>query len=414
MNNIAGRRKRERMFIFGATCCISISILFLVGLLADVAWKGWRGMISSSIALEVHLDKSTLGNIDNTLDYYTLIRKSLQERFPEATTRKEKKQLNELISFSSALQVMEAVKEEKSFIITQTDKRKTFWLQAASIADLYLKGSLDTDIPESKRRIKDQQIAWLEELRANGQTKLSFNTKFFTNSDSRDPEQAGIYSALVGTAMSILVAFLASFPLAVLAALYLEMFAPRNRWFDFIEININNLAAVPSVIFGVLGLAVFINIFSLPRSSPLVGGLVLAMMTLPTIVITSRAALSAVPPSLLDAALSLGATRMQGVVHHVLPAAVPGILTGTILGMARALGETAPLLAIGMLAFITKAPSSFTDSATMLPAQVFLWASSPERGFVERTAAAIITLMVFLIAMNATAVYLRKRWEIKW
>ena len=209
------------------------------------------------------------------------------------------------------------------------------------------------------------------ELKSADQTQLSFNRRFFTNADSRDPELAGIKAALIGSALSLLVAFLVSFPIAVFAALYLEMFAPRNRWFDFIEININNLAAVPSIIFGVLGLAIFINFFGLPRSSPLVGGLVLSMMTLPTIIIASRAALAAVPPSMLSAALSLGATRMQGVWHHVLPSAMPGVLTGAIIGMARALGETAPLLVIGMVAFIAEAPAGFADSATALPAQVF-------------------------------------------
>ena len=225
---------------------------------------------------------------------------------------------------------------------------------------------------------------------------------------------AGIGSALRGSFLTLLLTFLLSFPTAVLAALYLEMFAPRNRWFDFIEININNLAAVPSVIFGLLGLTVFISFFGMPRSSSLVGGMTLSLMTLPTVIIAARAAIRAVPPSLLAGAMSLGATRMQGVFHHVVPAAMPGILTGTIIGMAQALGETAPLLMIGMLAFITEAPTGFTDAATALPTQIFLWANNPERAFAEHAAAAIVCLLLFLILMNATATVIRRRMEIKW
>ena len=237
---------------------------------------------------------------------------------------------------------------------------------------------------------------------------------FFTAGDSRDPERAGIWGAVVGSVLTLSVTLVLAFPLGVATAVYMEEFAPRNRWTDLIEVNINNLAAVPSIVFGLLGLAVFINFFGLPRSAPLVGGLVLTLMTLPTIIIASRAALAAVPPSIREAALGMGASRMQMVVHHVLPLAMPGVLTGTIIGMARALGETAPLLMIGMVAFIVDVPKSLTDPATALPVQIYLWVDSPERAFVERTSAAIMVLLGFLIAMNALAVYLRRRLERRW
>ena len=244
--------------------------------------------------------------------------------------------------------------------------------------------------------------------------KKRFNTTFFTAGDSREPELAGILGAAAGSFFTLVVTLLLSFPIGVAAAVYLEEFAPKNRWTDLIEVNINNLAAVPSIIFGLLGLAVFLNFFGLPRSAPVVGGLVLTLMTLPVIIIASRSALKSVPPSIREAALGVGASEMQMVAHHVLPLALPGMLTGTIIGMARALGETAPLLMIGMVAFIVDIPAGFTDPATALPVQIYLWADSPERAFVERTSGAIIVLLAFLIIMNAVAVILRKRYERRW
>jgi phosphate transport system permease protein len=232
-----------------------------------------------------------------------------------------------------------------------------------------------------------------------------------TGGDSREPERAGIWGAVVGSFYTLVLTLLLSFPIGVASAIYLEEFAPRNRWTDLIEVNINNLAAVPSVVFGLLGLAVFIGILGLPRSSPLVGALVL---TLPTIIIASRAALKAVPPSIREAALGMGASKIQMVTHHVIPLALPGMLTGTIIGMARALGESAPLLMIGMVAFIVDIPKGITDAATVLPVQVFLWSDSPERGFVEKTSGAIIVLLAFLVVMNTAAVILRKKFERRW
>jgi phosphate transport system permease protein len=243
---------------------------------------------------------------------------------------------------------------------------------------------------------------------------MQFNSDFFTKGDSREAESAGIWGAVVGSFYTMIVTLLLSFPLGVAAAVYLEEFAPQNRWTDLIEVNINNLAAVPSIVFGLLGLAVFINFFGLPRSVPLVGGLVLTLMTLPTIIIASRAALKAVPPSIREAALGVGASPLQAITMHVLPLAMPGMLTGTIIGMAQALGESAPLLMIGMVAFIVDIPHGVTDPAAVLPVQIYLWADSPERAFVERTSAAILVLLGFLIVMNALAVLLRKRFERRW
>jgi phosphate transport system permease protein len=262
--------------------------------------------------------------------------------------------------------------------------------------------------------LTDDQIAWVDALKKDGQLKLGFNTAFFTGGDSREPEQAGVWGAVVGSLYTLAVTLLLSFPIGVAAAIYLEEFAPRNRWTDLIEVNINNLAAVPSIVFGLLGLAMFLNFFGMPRSAPLVGGFVLTLLTLPTIIIAGRAALKAVPPSIREAALGMGASKLQMVGHHVLPLAMPGILTGTIIGMARALGETAPLLMIGMVAFIVDVPRSLSDPATVLPVQIYLWADSPERAFLERTSAAIIVLLGFLIIMNATAVILRNRYERRW
>lgn len=274
---------------------------------------------------------------------------------------------------------------------------------------------LELTIPEANRRkLQDQEASWLLTLEAQEIMSLNFNTTLFTSGDSREPEQAGIWGAVVGSFFTLIVTLLLSFPIGVMTAVYLEEFAPKNRITDFVEVNINNLAAVPSIVFGLLGLAVFLNFFGLPRSAPVVGGMVLTLMTLPTIIIASRAALKAVPPSIREAALGMGASRLQAMTHHTLPLAMPGMLTGTIIGMAQALGETAPLLMIGMVAFIADIPGGPTDPSTVLPVQIYLWADSPERAFVERTSAAIMVLLGFLISMNLLAVVLRKRFERRW
>jgi phosphate transport system permease protein len=297
---------------------------------------------------------------------------------------------------------------------TLMGKSVDVWLVSSDDVDMFEKGYISRDDVEDDRRVKDDQVAWLDAFRREGRIDKRVNWALFTAGDSREPELAGIRGAIVGSLLTLIVTLLLSFPIGVLAATYLEEFAPENRWTDLIEVNINNLAAVPSILFGLLGLAVFLNWFGMPRSAPLVGGLVLALMTLPTIIIAARSALKAVPPSIREAALGVGASHLQVVTHHVLPLAMPGILTGTIIGMARALGETAPLLMIGMVAFVVDVPAGVTDPATALPVQIFIWADSPERAFVAKTAAAILVLLAFLIMMNGAAVVMRRRFERRW
>jgi phosphate transport system permease protein len=340
-------------------------------------------------------------------DYQRLVRDAMSALFPEVMARAELRDLYALMSPGAGLEL-------RTYVVANPQEIGTtisVWLLADDDVDVLVKGHVSRDLPEGDRRIDDRQLGWLTALEGLDRVALRFNRYFFTAGDSRDPELAGIWSATVGSFYMLLVTLLLSFPLGVATAIYLEEFARRNRWTDLIEVNINNLAAVPSIVFGLLGLALFINMFGLPRSAPLVGGLVLSLMTLPVIIIASRAALTAVPPSIREAALGLGASKMQMVLHHVLPLAMPGMLTGTIIGMARALGESAPLLMIGMVAFIVDIPDSPLDPSTALPVQVYLWADSPERAFVERTSAAIIVLLLFLLVMNAVAILLRKRFE---
>ena len=410
------RYARERRFQWYGRLAVLTGFVFLFILLFDIVSKGYPAFTQQYIKVEVDFDRGQLGlGADASAeqiaaaDYLALIKRSLREMFPEASSRAAKKQLYRLVSMGAEYQLRDMVMDDPG-LLGQT---REIWLQAHSEAGSYLKGQVDADSDQADRKVKDQQILWLDQLRAEGRTESRFNSTFFTAGDSREPEMAGIKVALYGSFFTLLVTFFIAFPIGVSAAVYLEEFAPRNRITDLIEININNLAAVPSIVFGLLGLAVFINFFELPRSAPLVGGIVLSLMTLPTIIITSRAAIQSVSPSIREAALGVGASRLQTVFHHVLPVAMPGILTGSIIGMAQALGESAPLLMIGMVAFIMDAPTGVTDPATVLPVQIYLWADSPERGFTEKTSAAIMVLMGFLIIMNALAVYLRKRFELK-
>lgn len=410
------RYARERRFQWYGRIAVLIGFVFLFILLSDIFIKGTPAFTQQYIKLPINFDPELLGisakptpdEISNA-DYAAVIKSSLRTKFPDVTNAQEKKQLYRLISLSGEYALRDMVILDPKLIGTTTE----VWLQAHSEAGSYLKGQVDADTPEAERRVKDIQVAWLDTLREEGRTESRFNSTFFMAGDSREPEMAGIKAALYGSFFTMLVTFFLAFPIGVMAAIYLEEFAPRNRMTDLIEININNLAAVPSIVFGLLGLAVFINFFGLPRSAPLVGGLVLALMTLPTIVITSRAAIQSVSPSIREAALGVGASKIQTVFHHVLPVAMPGVLTGSIIGMAHALGETAPLLMIGMVAFIMNAPSGITDASTVLPVQIYLWADSPERGFTEKTSAAIMVLMGFLILMNGLAIYLRRRFELK-
>ena len=291
---------------------------------------------------------------------------------------------------------------------------KSVWVLASGNVDAFEKGRIDRALPQANRQISDQQIAWIDKLTGEGVMQKLLNAGLFTNTASSQPETAGLAVALLGSFYIMLIVALLSVPLGVAASIYLEEFAPKNRFTDLIEVNINNLAAVPSIVFGLLGLAVFINFAGLPRSASLVGGLVLTLRTLPTVIIATRAAITAVPPSIRQAALAVGASKVQTIFHHVLPLSLPGIITGTILGLIQALGETAPLLMIGMVAFVVDIPKSPLDPATALPVQIYMWATEAERGFVEKTAGATIVLLVIIAVMNIIAMILRRRYERKW
>jgi phosphate transport system permease protein len=410
------RYAREKRFQWYGRLAVLAGFAFLFILLFDIVSKGIPAFTQQYLLVPVTFDADRLG-IDATsdeedlarADYAGLIKSSLRELFPEVTKRGDKRMLYRLVSIGAEYDLRDMLADDPGLL----GETRDVWLMAHSEAASYLKGQVSRDAPEAERRVRDVQMDWLDRLVAEDRTESRFNVLFFTAGDSREPELAGIRAALTGSFFTLLVTFLLAFPIGVAAAIYLEEFAPKNRITDLIEININNLAAVPSIVFGLLGLAVFINFFELPRSAPLVGGIVLSLMTLPTIIITSRAAIQAVSPSIREAALGVGASRLQTVFHHVLPVAMPGILTGSIIGMAQALGESAPLLMIGMVAFIMDVPGGVTDPSTVLPVQIFLWADSPERGFTEKTSAAIMVLMGFLIVMNALAIYLRRRFESK-
>lgn len=415
--SLGKRYAREKRFRRFGIIAIVASLSFLAVLIISITARGLPAFKQTFINLDVTLDANTLGVAENpdedTLrraNYNGAIKNSLQELFPDVKKRKDKKALYKFVSNGGQYDLQAKVMADPA-LIGQTIN---VWLPVGDDASGYLRGHIDTTVPEKKRRFKDNQITWIEELKSDDRIQTKFNRTFFSRGDSREPELAGIKGSLFGSILTLLVTLTLSFPIAVATAIYLEEFAPKNRWTDIIEVNINNLAAVPSIVFGLLGLAIFINFFHLPRSAPIVGGLVLSLMTLPTIIISARAALKSVPPSIRDAALGLGASKLQVVFHHVLPLAMPGILTGTIIGMAQALGETAPLLMIGMVAFIVDVPTTLTDPATVLPVQIFQWADLPEKGFVEKTSAAIMVLLGVLIAMNAIAVLLRRRFERKW
>ncbi len=408
---LASRYRKEKRFRFYGLAAIVASLLFLCLLLGSIVAKGYTAFRQSYILLDIHFDTAVL-DVNNlaTANYGALVRDATLALFPQVESRQDKRLVAKLVSTGAAYQLQAMVMAKPELIGTT----RSLWVVADDEVDMFVKGHIPRDVPESERRVSDQQAGWIDQLLETGRLRLQFNTIFFTAGDSREPELAGIRGAVMGSFFTLIVTLVLSFPMGVAAAVYLEEFAPKNRWTDLIEVNINNLAAIPSIVFGLLGLAVFLNFMSLPRSASLVGGLVLTLMTLPTIIIASRASLKSVPPSIREAALGVGASKMQTIGHHVLPLAMPGMLTGAIIGMARALGETAPLLMIGMVAFIVDVPGGFRDPATVLPVQIYLWADSPERAFVERTSAAIMVLLLLLLTMNAAAVFLRNKFERRW
>ncbi len=411
---VARRYRAERRFRFYGIAAIGFAALFLVILFADILSRGIPGFFHHRVGIQVTLDPATLDIGDKrdpdalrAADYRAVIREALQALFPDVTGRAERRQLAGFVATNAGAEIARRVIAEPYIIGSKINVN----LPVSAEADLYYKGKIKAG---PGQQLSAETGVLLDRLRANAFVSQDFAWNFLENGASREPEQAGILAALVGSALTMLVTLLLCLPTGVAAAIYLEEFAPKNRLTDIIEVNINNLAAVPSIIFGLLGLAVFLAMFGMPRSSSLVGGLVLALLVLPTIIIASRAALKAVPPSIREAALGIGASRQQAIFHHVLPLAMPGILTGTIIGMAHALGETAPLLLIGMVAFIVDVPGGVTDAATVLPVQIYQWSTFPEAAFQAKTAAGIIVLLVFLFLMNGAAILLRKRFERRW
>jgi phosphate transport system permease protein len=405
------RRGRERLLRAAGVGAVVIAIGMLAVLFTSIILQGDSAFLQTRIALEVDFDLDTLG-VDSAErealedgSYRSLLHQALYDRFGRPASREARDQLTAMISDDAVYRLRDRVLSNPDLI----GKTQRIWMPAASEVDLIAKGVVPRDLPEADRLVSDRVLGWMGELRDAGDLKTVFNTDFFTRTDSREPEVAGIRGAVVGSALMLVVTLVTALPVGLAAAVYLEEFAPKNRWTEIIDVNIRNLAAVPSILFGLLGLAVFVRLFGMPRSTPLVGGLVLALLVLPTIIIAARAAIQAVPPSLREAAEQLGASRMQTTFLTVLPNALPGILTGTIISMAEALGETAPLLMIGMVAFIAEMPTDFNDPAAPLPVLVYLWSTSPERGFLEKTAAAILVLLAFLLVMNALAVWLRMR-----
>ena len=418
LKRLKKRHAKEKRFKAFGVLAISIAGMALVWLLFSVIGSGYKAFYQHEMTMEVELTESVLdptGARDpdalRKANYRKIIQDTLYERFPDVTDRKAKGELFNVISSSGAPNLIRQMTYNNPDLVGQS---LTIKVPTSDDVDQLLKGNIDRDVPHDRRQVSDQQIAWVDQLVETGEIKSAFNIRFFTSPDSRDAELAGIGGAFIGSLMTLFVTACLAIPIGIGAAIWLDEFAPKNRFVDFIEININNLAAVPSIIFGVLGLAIFINFFGMPRSAPLVGGLVLGLRALPTVIIATRATLLAVPQSIRDGAMSVGASHVQAVFHHKLPHAGPGILTGSIIAMAQALGETAPLLMIGMVAFLTEIPKGVTDSATVLPVQIFIWAGNAERAWVEKTSAAIIILLLVLVLINGFAIWLRNRLEKRW
>jgi len=374
------RHAKANMFKYFAISSLVVSLLFLTLFLTDMVIKGSTAVQQTYVQVEVSYNEKSAKSYRKAVD---------------------RKYLN-LVSRAALREIPMQIQNDPSLMNTT----KLIWMLADDQVDMYMK--------DYYYKLKSKDLKTLEELVRNDRLEKKFNTVFFTQGDSKTPEYSGILSAMVGTIMTLLVAMLVAFPVGVATAVYLEEFSTQGKWSEFLEVNINNLAAIPSILFGLLGLAIFINLFGLPRSSALVGGLTLALMTLPIIVVSSRAALRSVPASIRQAGYGLGLTKVQVVKDHVLPLAFPGIMTGSIIGLAQAMGETAPLIIVGMIAFIPDSPSTIFEAATVMPAQIFTWAGMPERAYIERTAAGILVLLTVLISLNTLAVYLRKKFEVKW
>ena len=410
------RHSAEKRFRFYGLASIFFALLFVLILVNNIFSKGSSAFMKTAINVEVFFDPELIeiqngATSDEILeaDFYDIAIETLLKVYP-AKTLDEENALIDLFTTDAEIEIKRVFLEDNTLI----GKKINLDITASDDIDQLHKGNYPRDLPEDRRRISNFQLKIYDNLVENKKIIKNFNNYFFSNGDSRDPELAGIGGALVGSFYSIIICLLLAFPVAVLASIYLEEFAPKNRITDFIEININNLAAVPSIVFGLLGLGILLGTFDLPRSTPLVAGITLALMTLPRIIIPCRASLKAVPPSIREGALAIGASKVQSVMHHIVPLAIPGTLSGTIIGLAQALGETAPLILIGMVAFVVDIPSIPTDPSASLPVQVYLWSEQAERGFVEKTSATIMILLSFLITLNFIAVYLRQKFERKW
>ena len=410
-NKLLRKRKRaEKRFIGYGILSLMAAFSMLALLLYSIVSTGYTAFQKTTLKLEVNLDPEKMSIVAPYTEtvlvqgrYSTQVKQALYALFPGVTDRRQRRELGKLLSPGAELAV-------RDFLIDHPDRiGETVTLEVPMSSDFDQLRKDHLQRTGENTRFSDDQLQWYDTLDREGLIHTRFNWQFLFGGDSRYPELAGIGGAVVGSFFALLVCFLLSFPLGIAAATYLEEFAPENRLTRIIEANINNLAAIPSVIFGLMGLAIFLNIFGLPRSTPLVGGIVLSLMTLPTIIIATRASIRAVSPGIRQAALAMGASPVQTVFHHVLPVAMPGTLTGTIIGLAQALGETAPLLMIGMVAFIVNIPTTPVDPSAALPVQIYLWAESAERGFVEKTSAAIMVIMAFLILMNLLAVIIRSR-----
>jgi len=419
MNKLERLKKRhsaEKRFKFYGIASVTIAIIFVLILIQNILSKGSSAFQKTVIKVDVFYDSelielnngATLKEIYDA-DFYDLTIENLLKTYP-SKNRDDEDELLKLFSSDAEYEIKNAFLNNNQLI----DKTITLEITASDDIDQLHKGNYPRDLPEDRRSITDNQLFIYDYFLENEIINKNFNNYFFKNGDSRDPELAGIGGALVGSFYSIIICLLIAFPIAVLASIYLEEFAPKNKITDFIEININNLAAVPSIVYGLLALQVLLATLHLPRSTPLVAGITLALMTLPRIIIPCRASLKAVPPSIREGALAVGASKFQSVFHHVVPLALPGTLSGTIIGLAQALGETAPLILIGMVAFVVDIPSTPIDPSASLPVQVYLWSESAERGFVEKTSATIMILLSFLIMMNFIAVYLRQKFEKRW
>jgi phosphate transport system permease protein len=414
------RRAAEKRFRAYGLIAIILGLFFLAVLLVSIFSKGYTAFFQTMITVPVEFSQKVIDPTDKraenpkllvTANYPVLARDAVARAAGiDPADKPAMAKLKGFVSDSVRAQLRDLVIADPEII----GKTVPVTFLASANIDSAFKGQIDVNVPEADRKISDAQVKVMNTLADAGALRTHFNPAFFTNGASSRPEAAGLGVAIIGSIYTMLIVLALALPVGVCASIYLEEFAPKNRWTDLIEVNINNLAAVPSIVYGLLGLAIFINVVGMPRSASIVGGFVLALMTLPTIIIATRAALKAVPPSIRAAALGLGASKMQTVVHHVLPLAMPGILTGTIIGLANALGETAPLLLIGMVAFVVDYPVTPFEPATALPVQIYMWANEAERAFVERTSGAIIILLVFLIVMNFAAILLRRRFERRW